>query len=135
MNNERIRYLKEEHWNQRTDLQDPAGKRVCTHYFGNKELSWMQDFDLEMQACPLQDEWESRTLTSHWLSCSQEDVSQHFKNTVYLSSVQSILSSAATTAFLRSADRVDSTLQNNRVYFSTPQVMVSFPPFPQISWP
>ncbi len=123
MNHERIRYLKQEHWNQRAELLGPAEKRVGTHYFGTRELSWMHSMrDLDI------DEQESSGARIRWMwirhvvGDSTKDIGDLFDGACCFSEVSSTLSCATTTTteHVPSASIVDNTTPKTRIYISLP---------------
>jgi hypothetical protein len=121
-----MRYLKEEHWNQRAQLNGPAEKKVCTHYFGTRELSWMhsiQDLD-RILVSP--DARERRLWTHHVVADSTEDISHLFEDMCCLSGVSSALSCATTKEHAPAASLADDTVQKKYDFSSSYQVMISF---------
>ncbi len=120
MNNERIRHLKEEHWNLRSDSQGQAEKSVYTHYFGTRQLSWMQsvrDLDLAFEVSP--DARERRLWISHQVADSTEDIGRLFADIPCFSGVSSQRSCASTELKFE-----DNTSANNPIYISTSQVII-----------
>ena len=61
---QRIKYLKENHWKCRSEMQELPENRV-SHFFGTKQMSWMQDSILESNRHKSPDPQIQRA----WLKC------------------------------------------------------------------
>lgn len=68
----RMKYLKEEHWKCRSELQDQPEKCV-SHFFGMREMSWMHDYALELNRPSSPDPRIRRMWINHISDASVED--------------------------------------------------------------